>query len=110
MGSRRFGGGSIACYSANTREPRSTLPDLLMPNPWDEMIHLLQRLNFDHLDALELDPAATIAALAKREPDKAAWLLCEVMPGVQRQLSAYPKVVAGAAKVARESQARGRRD
>jgi hypothetical protein len=71
------------------------------------MIHLLQRLNFDHLDALEADPAATIAALAKREPDKAAWLLCEVMraqsrlPGVQRQLSTYPKVVADAAKFAR---------
>jgi len=60
----------------------------------------LQRLNFDHLDAIESDPAATITALAKREPDKAAWLLCEVMraqsrlQGVQRQLSEYPRVVA----------------
>jgi hypothetical protein len=90
------------------------VPGLLLPDPWDEMIHLLQRLNFDHLDAIESGPAATIVALAKREPDKAAWLLCEVMraqsrlPGLQRQLSAYPEVVAGAAKFARESQARGR--
>ena len=81
--------------------------DFRLPDSWDEMIHLLQRLNFDHLDTLERDPGAEIAALAKREPDKAAWLLCEVMraqsglPEVQRQLSAYPKVVAGAAKCAR---------
>jgi hypothetical protein len=85
------------------------MPDLRLPDPWEEMIRLLQRLNFDHLDAIESDPAATIAALAKREPDKAAWLLCEVMraqsrlPGLQRRLSAYPEVVAGAAKFARGS-------
>jgi len=71
------------------------------------MIRLLQRLNFDHLDALNEPESAAIAALVKREPDKAAWLLCEVMraqsrlPGVQRQLSAYPEVVAGAAEFAR---------
>jgi len=83
------------------------MPDLRLPDPWDELIHLLQRLNFDHLDAIEPDPAATIEALAMREPDKAGWLLCEVMraqsrlPEVQRQLSAYPRVVASAAKYAR---------
>ena len=76
------------------------MPDLQLPDPWDEMIHLLQRLNFDHLDAIEPNPAATIEALAMREPDKAGWLLCEVMraqsrlQGVQRQLSEYPRVVA----------------
>ena len=83
------------------------MPDLKLADPWDDIIQLLQRLNFDHLDAIESDPVTTIAALAKRQPDKAAWLLCEVMraqsrlPGVQRQLSAYPKVVACAAKLAR---------
>lgn len=83
------------------------MSDRRLPHPWDEMINLLQQINFDHLDALESDPAATIAALAKREPDKAAWLLCEAMraqsrlPELQRQLSANPKVVARAAEIAR---------
>ena len=85
------------------------MPDLRLPNHCDDMIRLLQRLNFDHLDGMESDPAATIAALATRDSDKAAWLLCEVMraqsrlPEVQRQLSAYPEVVAGAADFARHN-------
>ena len=83
------------------------MPDLRLPDHWDDMIRLLQRLNFDHLEALDEPDSTAIAALAKREPDKAAWLLCEVMraqsrlPGVQRQLSAYPEVVARAAEFAR---------
>jgi hypothetical protein len=73
------------------------MPDL--NDPWDEMIHLLGRLNFDHLDALDADPA-TIATLAEREPEKAAWLLyalmhaLTLMAGTHRRLSAYPDVVA----------------
>jgi hypothetical protein len=85
------------------------MPDLQLSDHWDDMIRLLQRLNFDHLDALDEPESAAIAALVKCEPDKAAWLLCEVMraqsrlPGVQRQLSAYPDVVASAAEFARHN-------